>query len=517
MSKASKAAKSVFMIMVFTLLSKVLGFFREMLIASKFGAGYSTDTYFVAMTATTILMSMLGSALNTTLIPVFVNIEEKQGKTEKLKYMNNVINILFFITLVLMAAGWFLSPCIIKILAKGFQGEQFQLAVKLNRIGLPIVLFMGTTYVFSGFLQSSESFAAPAAIGLPFNAVYIIFLLFFSYKFGLEGLMVAAVLATLGQVLIQIPSARRLGYRYSFEFNWKDKNLRKALFLAGPVLLGSTVDSINTIVDKTMASSLADGSISALNYAAIVNSIVISIFIVAITTVIFPMLSREFSKDDMDSLKRIMGQGIRIILLVTLPAVVCVLVLSEPIIKVLFQRGAFDSRATDMTSQALLFYSIGMVALALRHMLNKVFYSLQDTKTPMINGIITVGLNIIFNIIFIRYMAHAGLALATSLSFVITTTILFYSLRKKIGSFGFKKQLSYLIKAAFVSLVMGVGIYLMNKFLSIRNTGNFLKEFFNLCVTIGFGAIIYIAGCYFMRFREVAIFFKKENIRKIIK
>src|SRR5699024_8849021 len=184
MSNTKKVAKSAAMIAVLTLISKFLGFIREMLIAYKFGSGYETDTYFVAMTATVLIMSTVGAALNTTLIPIFSEIEEKKGKRHKLKYLNNILNVVLIITIVLGILGYFLSPVVIRVLAKGFTGEQFDLAVKLNRIGLPIMIFLGFTYVFSGFLQSSEKFGPPAIAGIPFNLVYIVYLLIFSNKLG---------------------------------------------------------------------------------------------------------------------------------------------------------------------------------------------------------------------------------------------------------------------------------------------------------------------------------------------
>src|SRR5690606_34619098 len=151
---SSRVLKSAAMISAFTLISKFLGFIREMLIASKYGSGYETDTYFVAMTATTIIMTTFGAALNTSLIPVFSEVESLRGKEGKLKFFNNILNVIFFLTVVLALFSFILSPLIIKVLATGFEGEQLELAVKLNRIGLPIIISLGFTYVFSGFLQS---------------------------------------------------------------------------------------------------------------------------------------------------------------------------------------------------------------------------------------------------------------------------------------------------------------------------------------------------------------------------
>ncbi len=168
MTRKQKVAQSALMISVFTLISKGLGFIREVLIASKYGSGVETDTYFVAMTATIIIMGTLGSALNTSLVPIFSEIRGKNGKGAQKKYLNNVLNNVVLITLILAILAYIFSPILIRILAKGFEGEQFEAAVKLNRIGLPIIVFLGVTYVFSGYLQSNQIFGPHAIMGIPY-------------------------------------------------------------------------------------------------------------------------------------------------------------------------------------------------------------------------------------------------------------------------------------------------------------------------------------------------------------
>jgi putative peptidoglycan lipid II flippase len=513
-SSKRRAAKSAAIIAVFTLLSKFLGFIREVLIASKFGSGYETDTYFVAMTATVIVMSTVGAALNTTLIPIFTEIEEEKGKKHKLKYMNNVLNMVMIITAVLMVLGYFLSPVVIKILAKGFTGKQFQLAVKLNRIGLPIIFCLGGTYVFSGLLQSSERFGAPAIMGIPFNLVYIIFLLNFSQKFGIKGLMVTSVIAALTQVLVQIPSAKKLGYRYSFYLDLEDKYLNKALILTIPVLLGSAVQQINTIIDKTLASDLVDGSISALTYASRVNDLVISVFVMAITTVIFPMMTKEVTKDNKEEFKELMAQGINIILIITVPATIGLIILAHPAIKIFFEREAFDEIATYMTAQALIFYSIGLVGSSLRLMLNKVFYSFQDTTTPMINGAIAVGINVVLNLIFVKSMGHAGLAFATSISATFTTLLLFINLRKKMGTIGLRRYMKCFIKTLTASIIMGLFVYGVFYGLDKILPDIFIFELIDLIISVFIGIVVYFLVCCILKVEEVGIIVNRLGNRK---
>lgn len=508
-SNTKRAAEFAVMIAVVTLFSKFLGFVREVLIASKFGSGVETDTYFVAMTATVIVMTTVGAGLKTTLIPIFSEIEENKGKEHKLRYMNNSFNVIFVITIILAVLGYFLSPVVVKILAKGFTGEQYKTAIKLNRIGLPIIIFMGFSYVFSGFLESSERFGPPAISGIPFNLIYILYLLTLGNKYGIVGLMVASIVAAASQWLIQVPAARRLGFSHSMEFDLKDKYLGKALALTGPVIIGSAVQQINVVIDRTLASSLKEGSISALNYASRVNDMIISVFVMAITTVIFPMMSKAFYKEDIKKGKELMSEGINMIFIITVPATIGIVILAPPVIKIFFQRGAFDETATLMTSQALIFYSLGLVGSSLRLMLNKVFYSIQDTTTPMKNGIIAVGINIALNYILVRYMAHSGLALATSISATITTILLFLNLRKKLGKIGLKKYLICFLKTLLASTAMGIGVYAVYFGLTNLLPNKSIIELLILILSIIVGMTIYFILCCTLKVEEMRTLMKR--------
>ena len=509
MTKKQGLAQSAAMISVFTLLSKFLGFIREVMIADRFGSGMETDTYFVAMTATVIIVGTLGAALNTTLIPIFSEIGERFGKRGKLKYLNNILNLVLILSLFIIVFGFIFSPFVIRILARGFEGPQFDLAVKLNRIGLPIAIFLGLTHVLSGLLHSSQIFGPPAISGLPYNFVFLIYLIFFAKDANISVLMMVSVLAASMQFLILVPAVRHMGYKYKPRVNLRDPYLAKAMILILPVLLGSAVQQLNVIVDKTLASDLIDGSISSLTYASRINDMVIAVFIMAITTVIFPMLSNAFSRDDIEGVKDILGQGINIILLITVPATIGLLVLAEPLVYLFFERNAFDELATYMTSQALLFYSIGLVGASLRLMLNKVFYSLQDTVTPMKNGIIAVGLNLGLNLILVRTMYHSGLALATSISATISTLLLIWKLNKKVGSLDIKAYLLCFVKTFLASLIMGLVVYLLYFKVGILLPDRKIIQIFLLLGSAGIGAIIYFVLCIVFKVEELQIIIDK--------
>ena len=496
MSKINKVAKSAVIIIILSLLSKGLGFFREVLIASNFGSGKQTDAFFIAMTATALLSGFLSNAVSTTFIPVLSEIETKEGKQGKIYHANNMINIMVIFSAVLVIVAWIFSPYIVKILAKGFNKEQLELSIQLTKIGLPVIIFGGINGIFTGFLQSEQKFISTAAAGFPFNFVYIIFLIFLSERFGIKGLMVASVIAVGSQLLIQIPEAISSGYRYMFKIDFKDNYVKKVILLSFPVLIGVAINDLNAIIDRSLASSLDVGSISALNYANKLNGLILGVFISAITTVIFPLLSQQSNSNNIKGMKRTMSYGINLIFVITIPATIGLIVLSEPIVELAFKRGAFDANATIMTSQSLIFYSIGLIAMSINLLLNRVYYSLQDTKTPMINGSISVGFNIIFNIILIKYMKHSGLALATSLSATISTLMLLYGLKKKIGCLGIKDYINTFIKSGTISMFMGLVIYLIYSYMNANLGISKLYNAISLGSSLGIGLILYLILCY---------------------
>lgn len=513
MAISKKTAKSTLIIVFFTLGSKFLGFIRETLIAAKFGAGTETDAFFVALTATSIIGGLISNAIDNTFVPVLSEVEFKKGKAAKITHTNNLINIIFLLSLILVLLGWLFSPILIKLLAKGFYGQQYDLAVKLTRIGMPSLLFSLVIGAFAGFLHSEQRHVSSAAIGFPFNFTYIFYLLFLSNFFGIKGLMVAAVIAVISQFLIQLPEVKRAGYRYELILDLKDCYIKKLIHMSLPVFVSVAVNDLNTIVDRTLASSLVSGSISALNYADKLNSLVLTVFISAITTVIFPLLSKETSRDNIPGMKEIMGNGVNLILLITIPATVGLVVLAKPIVKVAFERGEFDEIATLMTVKALMFYSLGLISMSLRTLLDRVYFSLQDTKTPMIIGIISVALNIIFNLILVQFMGHAGLALATSIAITLTTLLMFYRLKMKIGSLGTLSYLKCGLKAGLASVIMGAVVfsvyYGLDKTLGLSK----LYDLVSLLAAVGTGVIVYIVLCYVFDIREVKLIVRKVGDR----
>jgi len=273
--------------------------------------------------------------------------------------------------------------------------------------------------------------------------------------------------------------------------------LKKIIFLAIPVIIGASVNEINVLIDRTMASQIAVGGITALTYANRLNLFIKGIFITSVATVIYPMISKMAAKNNMNGLKKTMSGAVNSISLLVLPASVGAMVFARPVVSLLFGRGAFDAQAIEMTAGALFFYSVGMAAVGYREILSRAFYSLQDTKTPTINAVIGMVMNIILNLILSRIMGISGLALATSISAIVTSILLFVSLRKKIGSFGVREMLFSFLKVCIASLLMVT----LAKF-SFDYLAGTISQNLSLFISIVIGAMFYLIIIYFMKIED---------------
>ncbi len=508
MTTANKTVKSVLSIVIAVIVSKWLGFIRDILIAAKFGSAMETDAYFVATIITQILIAGVAGSISITLVPVLSELNIKSGDNKEIRLMNNIINIVLIASFVLLAINWISAPIIVRVIANGFEGEKYHLTVFLSRILFLSTIFMLLTPVFQGYLRSNNRFTIPSAVGIPFNLVQLIFLVFLSQRHGIVGLGVATIIACFSQLLLNILPSFRLDYSYKFVVDFKDKYLRKTLYLIVPIVISSMIKQINILVDRMLASYLVEGSISALNYADRINTLVFSTFITGITVVIYPMMSKYFIKDDFDSFNKTMNNGIITVLSITIPATVALMLLAEPIVKVLFERGAFDEVATKMTSEAVFFYSIGLSSLGVIHVLNKVFYSRQDTKTPMINGLIAISINITLNFLLINSLKHAGLALASSISLVANCLLLISSLKRKDKRIMFNQLKPSLVKIFIASFGMGAILYPVSR-LFVYCKGSFITQSAFLGTCILAGLLVYITLCYFMKVKELMFIYNK--------
>lgn len=489
--------RTTILLMIIAIVSKIIGFGREMILSYFYGASNITDAYLISLTIPTVIFSFIITSISTGYIPIYSQIEKEYGQKEGQNYTNNLLNILLILITIMIGFSSLFTEQIVRIFASGFEGATLALAIKFTKVSLVGIYFTGIFSILCGFMQIKGKYMIPALIVFPLNLIIILSIIL-SVKFNVMILAIGGVMALVVQVALMIPFVRKEGYRYKPVLDIKDKNIKKMAYIALPVIIGASVNQINLLIDRTLASLVTVGGISALSYSNKLNLFVQGIFVASIATVIYPTISRMVAENNMSGFKKSIAESINTVNILIIPATVGAMIFSGPIVSMIFGRGAFDSSAITLTSSAFFFYSIGMAGYGLREILAKSFYALQDTKTPMINGTIGVILNIILNIILSKCMGIGGLALATSISAIFTTGLLFISLRKKIGAFGMKGITISFVKALGASLVMGLAAKL-----SFNGINAHASQNLALIAAIGVGAVVYGVMIYFMKIEEV--------------
>jgi len=489
--------KTAFVLMVITIVSKIVGFGREIVLSYVYGASAITDAYLISQTIPAVIFSFISAGIATGFIPLYSRILNERGQIEANRYTNNLTNTLLLLSSVIVVFVLSFTQPIVKIFASGFSGETLELAIRFTRISVFGVYFTALLNIFAGFLRLHENYIIPALVGLPMNLV-IIASLFISTKTNIYVIAVGSVVATASQLLLLFPFVRKTGYRYQPILNLRDEYIKMMVYIALPVVAGQSVNQINVLVDRILASGIAVGGISALNYANRLNGFVQGLFVASISSVMYPMISKMAAENNIKGLKASISEAISVINLLVIPATIGAMIFSKEIVTLLFGRGAFTPEAIDMTANALFYYSIGMIAFGLRDILSRAFYALQDTKTPMINAAIAVVINIILNLALSRYLGIGGLALATSIATIVGTLLFFVTLRKKIGGFGLKEITISFIKICMASIIMGILAWSTYQILETKISSNI-----SLILAIGVGALSYFIFIYFMKIPEV--------------
>ena len=528
MSKKTKTTALVLMLIILT--SKITGFFRDIVLAQTFGAGEITDAYLTALNIPVVLFDGISAALGTTFIPIYFKIKSSKGQEEVNKFTSNILNIVIIISLIFVLLGVIFAPYIVKIFAVGFKGDVFDLTVNYSKILIFSMVFIAINGLVSSYLVASGNVYISGAITIPFNIFVIIAIIFASVTESYV-MVYGTLIAYIAQLLFQLPLLIKKGYKHRLTVNLRDENIRQILFLVIPVFIGSYINQINAVVNRTLASTLDSGSITALNYAnkhsitALnyankLNMFAVGVIAVAISTIMYPILSKLASEGNKKLFKINISKSINMIVIIMLPIMVVMTTFSKEIVKVLFEEGSFNSHDTYLTSTALFFYSIGILSYGLKELLAKSFYSLQDTKTPVRNATISVVINIVFSIILVNIMGIGGLALASSISATVTTMLLLISLRKKIGKIGFSYILKTFIKGAIASIVMYIIMRIAYNYIFIYGSRFALESrkfiAFNCFISVILGMSTYLIVVLALKVKEVkeifdAILFKLKN------
>ncbi len=464
-SEKKAMTRAAGVVAVWTTLSRVLGFGRDMVIALFMGAGLGADAFFVAFRIPNLLRRLFAEgALSAAFIPTYVETLQKEGMAEGERLARIAFTLASIVLAVVTVAGVIFSPWIVRVIAPGFFQtiDKFQLTVELNRIMFPYIFFISLVALASGVLNSLGYFAAPAAAPVLLNLSMIVSVALCAAFFNVEpyyGLAWGVVVAGVLQLALQIPIMTAAGIRLAPDFNFRHPALKRMGILFVPAAFGGAVYQINVLVGTILASMLPQGGVSWLYYADRVVELPLGMFAVALGTAVLPSMSRLASNGDMKGLINSVSFSLRLIAFFTIPASVALIVLAEPIIGVLFQRGRFTLLDTQQTTYALVWYTAGLWAFSGLKVVTQAFFSLKDTRTPLWASIGAVTVNLVVGLLLMGPMAQGGLALATSLAAAFNLLILFAILIRRVEGFPSREFAISLGKITVASLIMGAFLF----------------------------------------------------------
>lgn len=461
MSRRDRIARAAGAMSVATLISRILGYLKDMILARYFGATGLSDTFFVAFRIPNLLRELFAEgSMSSAFIPVLTEYNAKEGFHEAKRLTRITFTFLFLFVGLICITGIVLTPHIVAIIAPGFLKDpaKFGQTVVLTRIMFPFLLFISLASVTMGALNTKKVFFVPAFAPAMFNLTIIFVIIAFASSFK-EPIVVVAIGVTLGglvQLLFQLPFFFKSGYDLKADFYFNHPGLKRMTLLVMPATMGMAVAQINIFVSTILASYLTQGSITYLYYSMRLVQFPIGIFGVAMGMAILPLLSEHAAKGDTERIREDLSFGLRLLFFITVPAMSGLIALREPIVNLLFQRGAFDYNATKGTAEALLFYSLGIWAIVGVRVVTASFYAFHDTKTPVKVAVLAMTANIILSIILMRFMKHTGLALANSVASIINLAALSFLLRRRLGRMDGKRILISTLKSFIASAVMAI-------------------------------------------------------------
>ncbi len=483
--------KNVVVISGSTALSRFLGLVRDVVIAHLFGASRAYDAYLIAFMIPHLLRRLLAEGtLSSAFIPIFTERLTQDGPDRAARFANTVFTaaLIFFPGLVVL--GILLAPLYVPFFADGFSAEQLDLTIRLTRITFAFIALVGLAAIVMGVLHSYERFFAPAFAPVLFNSGVILsaFALLSFFAEPIYALAVGILIGGLGQLIFQIPYLKDT-WHYRPHLDLHDDGLHKLFKLMLPSVVGLAIFQINSIVDNKLASHLAEGSISALQYAIRLFQLPLGLFVVSVGSVLLPKLAAHAAARDTESFAQTLRESAKFSLFILLPATVGLFALAQPIIQLLFEHGNFTPEDTQVTTYALINYLPGLIWYALAYLWTRAFYALQDTRTPLLVGAVTVALNVILDYALVGPMGVGGLALATSLAGIANALLLLLVLQRRLSQNVWMTLIasSEIAKMLGASILMGIAVYLLAMWASP------LGEFFAVGLSVAVGAGFYIS------------------------
>lgn len=469
---SSQLARSAGLISIATMGSRVLGVVRETVVAATFGAGSGPemDAFNVAFRVPNLVRDLFAEgAMTSAFVPTFTATLLARGRDAAWRLGNLVINALLVVTTAVVILGIIFAGPVTRALASGreFAAVPGKLALTtlLLQLMLPFLVTVAVAVAMMGMLNSLKKFFIPALSPAMFNVAAIacaLFLVPVMPSFGLPGiaaLAIGAVLGGIGQVALQWTLLHREGFRYRPELALGDPDLRRILGLMGPATVGLAAVQINVFVNTYLATTEPQGAVSWLNYAFRLMYLPIGLFGVSIATAAIPDIARHAAASDRPAVRGTVAQALRLMLMLNVPATAALIVLAHPIVELLLERGRFTPQDTAATAAALIFYAPGLVGYSAVKIISPTFYSLGDSRTPVVASVLSVALNLAVNLALVRALGHRGLALGTALAAMFNAAVLLWLLGRRIDGLDGRRTALAFLKILVASAVMAAGAW----------------------------------------------------------
>ncbi|MEJ8320672.1 murein biosynthesis integral membrane protein MurJ [Pseudomonas oryzihabitans] len=498
--------KSLAAVSSMTMLSRVLGFVRDTIVARTFGAGMATDAFFVAFKLPNLLRRIFAEgAFSQAFVPILAEYKAQQGEEATRTFLAYVSGLLTLVLAVVTLLGMLAAPLVIWITAPGFADtpEKFALTSSLLRVTFPYILLISLASLAGAVLNTWNRFSVPAFVPTLLNVSMIIFALFLTPYFDppIMAMAWATLVGGLAQFLYQLPHLKRIGMLVLPRLNLRDSGVWRVMKQMGPAILGVSVSQISLIINTIFASFLAAGSVSWMYYADRLMELPSGVLGVALGTILLPALSRTYAKADRQEYSRLLDWGLRLCFLLVLPCSAALALLSEPLTVSLFQYGRFDAHDALMTQRALVAYAVGLLGIILVKVLAPGFYAQQNIKTPVKIALFTLAVTQVLNLILIGPLQHVGLALAIGLAACLNAGLLFWQLRRHnlfIPQAGWTGFLLRLLIAVAVMTAVLVGLM---QLLPSWSEGLMWQRLLRLGGLVAAGVLAYFASLFLLGFR----------------
>jgi putative peptidoglycan lipid II flippase len=503
--------KSASIISLVTVVSRVLGYVRDQRITLLLGTTFAADAYVLAYRIPNLFRRLVAEgSMTASFIPVFSGYMQEKSKEEVWDFANRLFWTLAFVAAVITILGMVFSPAVVQLFS-GANVARDQ-AVDLNRIIFPYLFFIALAALAMGILNCFHIFGLPAATPVVLNIATILFsvgIVWHHFKDAATSLAVGVLVGGVLQFLIQVPTLVQKGMKFSFGISFSHPAIREVARLMIPRLFGIGIGQINLLIDTKFATAarMPAGSLAALYVADRVMELVLGGYAIAVATAILPMMSHQAASKDFESLKKTLSFSVRIVAFITIPAALGLMILREPIIRVLFQHGQFIAASTRLTARALLYYAIGLPALATVKLVVPAFYSTRDTKTPVIVAGISLAINIVLNILFLQVffnrVQNGGPALATALATFFDFFALLIIFRLRYGSMGTMDILRSFAKISLCTAIMGVACWIGNYYSAFTVHSRFLIQLLVFAGLIIGATALYLALAWVFRCHEI--------------